>query len=72
MSLEDGLWARTINMILGGWLFVSAFVWNHSAIERVNVAYVGSLIFVSSLLAVSKTRARYMTGLLATKMRDPT
>jgi hypothetical protein len=43
--------ARVSNIILGLWLFVSAFAWPHTAAERTNVALVGLFIALTSLTA---------------------
>jgi hypothetical protein len=63
--MRDGLWARALNLLLGGWLFISAFAWEHSRAERVSTAYVGLLAFVAALVAVSYPAARRLTSGLA-------
>ena len=65
MSTQDGLWARTGNLLIAGWLFLSAFLWDHAAAERVNAAYVGALAFAAALVAVPIPRARHVTSVLA-------
>ena len=65
MSTQDGLWARTGNLLIAGWLFLSAFLWDHAVAERVNAAYVGALAFASALVAVRIPRARNVTSVLA-------
>lgn len=64
-SKQDGLWARAANLILAGWLFLSAFAWDHAPAERVNTAYVGLFVFASALAAVTRPRARNLTTALA-------
>ncbi len=59
------MWARAANLILAGWLFFSAFAWDHAPGERVNTAYVGLLVFASAFAAVTRPRARNLTTALA-------
>ncbi len=59
----DGLWARTANLLLSGWLVVSAFAWDGGA-TRVNAAVVGYLVFVFTLLATAFDGIRALNTLL--------
>jgi hypothetical protein len=53
------------NVVLGGWLFVSAFLWAHSPAERANTWIVGALCVAFALAAVALPWARYLNSLLA-------
>lgn len=59
----DGLWARTANPLLSGWLVVSAFAWVGGA-SLVNAAVVGYLVFVFTLLATALDGVRGLNTLL--------
>jgi len=61
----DGLWARTANLLLSGWLIVSAFAWDGAGAPRTNAALVGYLVFVFSLVATVRDRARVLNTLLS-------
>lgn len=43
--------ARIANVVLGLWLFVSAFVWPHTYAEEANATLVGPFIALTSLAA---------------------
>jgi hypothetical protein len=55
---DSGVWARYANMVLGAWLFLSAFLWSHSAFVRTNTWIVGLLIvaFAGWALVAPKVR----------------
>ncbi|WP_438004312.1 hypothetical protein WME89_36715 [Sorangium sp. So ce321] len=57
--------ARGINVALGIWLFVSAFLWRHSQGQFTNTWVVGALCIVFALLAIWAPRARYLNTILA-------
>ena len=59
----DGLWARTANLLLSGWLVVSAFAWDRGA-SRVDAAVVGYLVFVFTLLATTFDGVRALNTIL--------
>ncbi len=59
----DGLWARTANLLLSGWLVVSAFAWDGGG-SLVNGAVVGYLVFVFTLLATAFDGLRALNTLL--------
>ncbi len=65
MKTRDGSWARVANLMLGGWLFVSAFLWDHSNGQRANAAIVGFLVFASALGAVTSAQLRLVNTALA-------
>ncbi len=59
----DGLWARTGNLLLGGWLVFSGLAWAQGA-ARVNAAVTGYLVFVFALLATAFDGIRAATTAL--------
>ena len=52
--------ARSVNLLLGAWLFVSAFVWPHSEISRINTALCGLLVVVFALTAMRIPPMRWL------------
>jgi hypothetical protein len=56
---------RTINMMLGLWVFASAFLWAHATPEQTNTAVVGALCVLFALAATAAPRVRYLNSLLA-------
>ncbi len=70
MATESGWWmntraARGINVVLGIWLFISAFVWDHSPAERTNTWILGVLCVIFALIALSNSTARWLNTALA-------
>ena len=59
------IWARVVNLLLGVWLFISAFVWPHTAGERLETWILGICIVVFSLVAMSYQPARWLNTLAA-------
>ncbi len=57
--------ARTLNVILGIWLFISAFVWPHDAAQMTNTWILGVLCVVFALIALGVPKARYLNTVLA-------
>ncbi|MFN7134582.1 MAG: hypothetical protein ACK4N5_21060 [Myxococcales bacterium] len=57
--------ARAINVLLGIWLVVSAFLWTHTGAQRVNTVVVGVLCVAFSVLAAKLQPARFLNTLLA-------
>ncbi len=57
--------ARGINLLLGIWLFISAFVWDHSVPERTNTWILGVLCVVFALIAMSTPTARWLNTALS-------
>jgi hypothetical protein len=64
-SLRTYAQARAGNMVLGLWLFASAFAWDHSRVSRTNAWLVGLLIFGCSLAALRYSRARWANSALS-------
>ncbi len=58
-------YARWFNLILGIWLFVSAFLWEHTTAERTNTWILGVLCAVFALLAMKEAGARWLNTALA-------
>jgi hypothetical protein len=65
MRWHDGLWARASNLLLGGWLLVSAFAWQHSLAQRTDDIVVGYLCFLAALAATRIPSARHVNSLIA-------
>ncbi len=61
----DAQLARGINLVLGIWLFISAFVWEHTLSERTNTWILGVLCVVFALVAMSTPTARWLNTALA-------
>lgn len=65
-AATDGTWARIINIALGVWLFISAFIWQHTSAEMTNTWILGVLAVVFALLAAYVfVQARFLNTLLA-------
>lgn len=60
-----GRTARTLNLILGAWLFVSAFLWTHTPLDRVSCWTVGVGVIVFATAAMSVPAARWANTALA-------
>lgn len=52
--------ARYINVVLGIWLFISAFVWTHSSAQFTNTWLMGVIAVVCALLALGVRGFRYV------------
>ncbi len=57
--------ARGINLLLGIWLFASAFAWEHGAAQRTNTWIVGVLFVVLAFIAMSVPTARFLNTILS-------
>lgn len=60
-----GLSPRYCNMLLGLWLFLSAFVWAHTPGNRINTCLVGLFVTIAATLATGASVVRRLTGALA-------
>lgn len=58
-------WARYMNVILGIWLVISAFIWPHALAQQTNAWVVGILAAVFAFLAAGRDQARYLNTALA-------
>jgi hypothetical protein len=56
---------RIINVILGVWLFISAFVWPHTYSQMTNTWVCGVLCVIFALVAMAVPWVRYLNTLLA-------
>ncbi len=57
--------ARWVNLVLGVWLFISAFVWEHTAAERTNTWILGVLCVIFAIIAMSAPAARWLNTALS-------
>ncbi|MGK4003067.1 SPW repeat protein [Sorangium sp. So ce1036] len=57
--------ARGINIALGIWLFISAFLWPHSQGQFTNTWVVGALCVLFALIALRAPKVRYLNTILA-------
>lgn len=57
--------ARTLNLILAIWLFVSAFAWPHSTASFTNTWIVGLLAAIFALIGMKNPGARYVNTALS-------
>ena len=56
---------RIINVILGVWLFISAFVWPHTQAQMTNTWICGVLVVIFALIGMAVPWVRYLNTLLA-------
>jgi len=56
---------RMINVLLGGWLLISSFLWEHSSAQVTNSWLVGVAAVIVAAIAASVDGARYLNVLLA-------
>jgi hypothetical protein len=54
-----------VNVVLGVWLFISAFLWPHSHAQLTNTWLMGVLCVLFALAAAYVSPARYLNALLA-------
>jgi hypothetical protein len=64
-SREPGTRARLTNLVLGIWLFISAFSWAHSPASRANTWILGAIIALLSLSALRSPSARFGSSVAA-------
>jgi len=64
-TTDPFLAARVLNLLLGVWLFISAFVWPHTVAARTNTWILGVLIVVFALIAMAQPMARWLNTLAA-------
>lgn len=65
MARFDGGTGRIINIVLGVWLFISAFIWPHTYAQMTNTWIVGLLIAIVAALAMRAPQLRYLNTALA-------
>lgn len=61
----NGLWARFVNMAIGTWLFLSAFLWSHSPSLRTNTWMCGLLVVGFAAWAMWANVARFLNTAVA-------
>ena len=57
--------ARAVNLVLGVWLFISAFLWPHGTASATNTWIVGLLIAIAGLIALRMPWLRWIDTALA-------
>ncbi len=57
--------ARWLNVVLGVWLFISAFLWPHTVAQRTNTWILGVLCVIFALIAMSTPPARFLNTALS-------
>ena len=65
LKRKGDLPARLMNLVLGIWLFISAFVWQHDRPQMTNTWILGVLVVIFALVAMRAQAARYLNSLLA-------
>ena len=63
--LQWGRWPRYCNMLLGLWLFLSAFAWGHTPGNRINTCLVGLFVGIAATMATGASVMRRLTAALA-------
>lgn len=58
-------WPRALNIILGVWLFISAFAWPHSYAQMTNTWILGVLAVLFALFSLKMPQTRYLNTILA-------
>ncbi len=58
-------WARGASVVLGVWLFISAFVWPHVAAQQTNTWILGVLFVIFALIAMQSPQVRYVNTVLS-------
>lgn len=56
---------RALNVVLGAWLFLSAFAWPHARSQFINTLITGVLVVVFALGACVAPRVRYFNTILS-------
>jgi hypothetical protein len=56
---------RIVNVIIGVWLFISAFIWPHTQAQLTNTWICGVLCVIFALVAMAVPWVRYLNTLLA-------
>lgn len=64
-SFDSGAWPRWINLVLGVWLFISAFIWPHTESAQTNTWIVGVLIAAAAIWAMFTPQVRWLNTVLA-------
>jgi hypothetical protein len=62
--LQNGTWARYLNILIGIWLFISAFAWQHSVAARTNSWICGVLAVLFAAMALAYPAVRWLNTIL--------
>jgi len=65
MASEELKTGRIINIVLGCWLFISAFLWPHTNAQMTNTWILGVLCVAFAVIATRVPEMRYLNTLLA-------
>jgi hypothetical protein len=57
--------ARIFNVLLGTWLFLSAFGWPHTPAQGMTALICGALTMLTALVSIFYPRVRYLTAIVA-------
>ena len=63
--MERGFSVRWINVAIGVWLFISAFIWTHTYQQFTNTWIVGLISAVIAAIAMRVEQARYFNAAIA-------
>lgn len=58
-------WMSGVNLVLGVWLIISAFIWPHSAAAQVNTWVLGIIIAAIAVIAYGVPQLRWLNALAA-------
>ncbi|HXX65735.1 MAG TPA: SPW repeat protein [Polyangiaceae bacterium] len=64
-STAGGSSPRILSILLGAWLFISAFAWPHGPAQRMSACILGALCVVFSILAKKLPWTQYLNTVLA-------
>jgi SPW repeat len=62
---EPTAWPRWLNIAVGAWLFISAFLWPHAANAYANTWLVGLLIVAAAIVAMYVPWVRWLNTVFA-------
>jgi hypothetical protein len=65
MAVNSNVVARGVNIALGLWLFLSAFVWPHTTAQMTNTWIVGLLVVAFAAISLRVPQARWVNTALA-------
>jgi SPW repeat len=62
---ESDAWPRGANIVLGIWLFLSAFIWPHTESSGTNTWIIGLLIAIAGIITLYVPWVRWLNAVLA-------
>lgn len=62
---DAGAAARYVNIVVGVWLFISAFIWQHTDASRTNTWIVGALCAIFAVIALKSPPVRWLNTVLS-------